>query len=110
LAERLAVDRDALVQAKAADLFVGPAAQVMLFFTDLLGCEALYNRPGVVSEDNWSLRIGPDFARHYQRNLQTNRAINLPRALATALRARGQSVANHQARLLADLDHLAKHP
>ena len=53
---RVAGDAWELVQARAAELFVGPARQVMIFFTDLLGERGRYNAPGTVSADNWSLR------------------------------------------------------
>jgi 4-alpha-glucanotransferase len=93
----VAADRDALVAARFADLFVGPATNVMVFFTDLLGIEDLYNRPGVVSEDNWSLRVPPDFRGRYEERAARGVALVLPRALARALRARGSAfVAAHR--------------
>ena len=108
--ERMAADPGELVQAKAADLFAGPAANVMLFFTDLLGITEVYNRPGVISEDNWSLRISGDFAVQYRERLACNRAINIPRALALAIRAQGRAVADAQTGLLTELDRLADEP
>ncbi len=107
---RLVEDPGELVQAKVADLFAGPAGNVMIFFTDLLGMTEIYNRPGIISDDNWSLRIASDFARQYRDRLTRNRAINLPRALALALRAQGPAVARKQSRLLAELDTLAAIP
>ena len=104
-AARTAADAGALVQARAADLFVGPAGNVMLFFTDLLGMRELYNRPGVVSPDNWSLRVPADYRRLYHERLGRNRAINLPLALAAALRARGLDA--HRPDLVKELDRLA---
>jgi hypothetical protein len=98
------------VQAKAADLFAGPAGNVMIFFTDLLGMTEIYNRPGTVSDDNWSLRITSDFASAYQKRLTSNRAINIPKALALAIRSRGGAFAKEHALLLADLDRLAGGP
>jgi 4-alpha-glucanotransferase len=100
----VATDRDAIVAARFADLFVGPAANVMVFFTDLLGFEELYNRPGVVSEENWSLRVPPDFRRRYEERAARGAALVLPRALARALRARGSAfVAAHRG-LVDDLE------
>jgi 4-alpha-glucanotransferase len=107
---RLATDAGELVQAKVADLFASPAGNVMIYFTDLLGIRESYNRPGTVSDDNWSLRIPSDFARDYRERLSRNRAINLPKALAIALRARGPAFADDHGRLLADLDELAGDP
>jgi 4-alpha-glucanotransferase len=108
--DRMAADPNELVQAKAADLFAGPASNVMLFFTDLLGIREVYNRPGIISEENWSLRISGNFAVEYRRRLARNRAINIPRALALAIRSRGRDVAEAQTRLLDELDRLAAQP
>ena len=104
-AARTAADAGALVQARAADLFVGPAGNVLVFFTDLLGMRELYNRPGVVSPDNWALRVPADYARIYRERLGRNQAINLPLALATALRARGLDAVRPD--LVQQLDQLA---
>ncbi len=82
-------DPAALASAKLAELFVGPARNVMVFFPDLLGMREIYNRPGVVSDENWSLRVPPDFAASYAEACRSGRALNLPRALGLALRARG---------------------
>ena len=104
-AARTAANAGALVQARAADLFVGPAGNVLLFFTDLLGMRELYNRPGVISPENWSLRVPVDYARLYRQRLGRNQAINLPLALATALRARGLDAVRPD--LVQQLDQLA---
>ena len=83
----LAGNPTALVQAKFAELFVGPAQNIMVFFVDLLGGKDTYNRPGIVSRDNWSLRIPEDYEKRYRENIAANRALNIPAALAMALRA-----------------------
>ena len=108
--ERTAGDAGALVQAKFAELFLGPARNIMVFFTDLLGMAEVYNRPGSVSEDNWSLRVPGDYPGFYAGRLRKNLALNLPAALAMALQARyghGESV--HEA-LIAELESLANAP
>ena len=86
--ERHADDPAALVQAKFADLFVGPAQNIMVFFVDLLGGRRGYNRPGTVGLDNWRLRVPPDYNRSYGEKLSTSEGLNIPSALAMALRAR----------------------
>jgi len=102
---RVAGDAWELVQASAADLFAGPAQQVMIFFTDLLGERERYNAPGTVSAENWSLRVPRDAAGAYARRLAERRAIDLPHALARALRSRGPAfVARHQG-LVRELEH-----
>ncbi len=102
--QRTARDHHALVQAKLADLFVGPAANVMVFFTDALGLEETYNRPGVVDDVNWSLRVSPSFRREHSERVARGAALDLPRVLARALRARGAAfVAAHRG-LIEDLE------
>lgn len=88
-AETTAKDPALLATAKLAELFVGPASNVMVHFTDLLGLREAYNRPGTVNAQNWSLRVPPDYALEYPAAAAAGRALHLPRALATALRARG---------------------
>ena len=99
-AAALGRDPASLASAKLAELFVGPARNVMVFFPDLLGMREIYNRPGVVSDENWSVRVPPDFEARYAASCARGLALDLPRALALALRARGQA----DAALLAALD------
>ena len=49
-----------------------------MFFTDLFGFEEPYNVPGTISDDNWSLRLGPDFERDYATSAARGQALNLP--------------------------------
>jgi 4-alpha-glucanotransferase len=88
LEARLASDRDALVHALFADLFVGPARHVSLFFPDLFGMRDVYNKPGTTGEANWRLRVPADFATRYEARRAAGQALDLPAALGTALRAR----------------------
>jgi hypothetical protein len=59
-----------------------------VFFPDLLGMKDTYNTPGTVAASNWSLRVPPDYAALWRRRLRRGRALNLPAALALALRMR----------------------
>jgi 4-alpha-glucanotransferase len=86
-ARRLVEEPGLLVQAKFADLFVSRAENVMVFFADLLGLKETYNAPGTVSDENWSLRIPQEYRREYGEKLERDAALNLPGALALALRA-----------------------
>lgn len=88
LAAILAADFCKLVHAKVAEMFLSPARHVTLFFADLFGLEANYNVPGTVNEENWTLRVPPDFAADYARQRRSGRVLNLHAALALALRAR----------------------
>jgi 4-alpha-glucanotransferase len=105
--EVVAAEPARLATAKLAELFVGPARNVMVFFTDLLGMHDVYNRPGTIAEENWSLRIPPDFASRYEESRRTGHALDLPRALAIAFRARGGEFAATHRELLAALEERA---
>lgn len=103
LASALAADHRKLAHAKVADLFLSPARHVMVFFTDLLGLEESYNVPGIVNQDNWTLRVPPDFVRRYEMDVRQGEALNLHAALALALRAR-PTIAQAKPELLARLE------
>lgn len=78
-----------LSQAKFTELFLSPAQNTLVFFTDLLGLEATYNRPGTYGPENWTLRIPQDYEATYFTHLGQGRGLNLPLALAKAIEARG---------------------
>ena len=88
LASILASDPRRLAHAKVADLFLSSARHVMIFFADLFGLEETYNVPGTVNEDNWTLRVPPDFNHRYEEGRRRGDVLNLHAALALALRAR----------------------
>ncbi|MDW7773906.1 MAG: 4-alpha-glucanotransferase [Desulfobulbaceae bacterium] len=105
--ERLGADAGALVQAKFADLFLGPAQNIMVFFTDLLGSKQPYNRPGTVCRSNWSLRIDPGYRKVYNDKLRSDRALNIPKALALALRAKSPGPVYDCRELIEELENLS---
>lgn len=86
--ERFADDPRLLAQGKLAELFTSRARNVFVFFSDLFGLEEVYNLPGTVSPSNWTLRLESDFARRYREKRAGGKALDLPWALAMALRAR----------------------
>ncbi len=90
LQSRLSSDAGRLVQAQLADALLSPAEQVLVFFTDLFGLEEAYNVPGTVGPHNWSLRVPHDYRRMYPERSRRLRALNLPFALALALRSRSR--------------------
>jgi 4-alpha-glucanotransferase len=96
LATRLARDPVQFRQAYFADLFLGPARNVSIFFPDLLGMKDIYNRPGVVHPENWTLRVPPDYAPLYRARCAAGQALDLAGALALALRARSGSPSPHE--------------
>ena len=77
-----------LCQGMFAELFASRAQRVSVFFADLFGLEEIYNRPGVVSDQNWSLRLPSDFAPLYQARVSGAAAFDVPLALALACAAR----------------------
>lgn len=89
LAQRLCADSGLLVHAVLADALASPARYVFIFFADLFGMGEVYNAPGTISPDNWSLRVPPSWRSLYDERSRTLRALHLPTALAMALRARG---------------------
>ncbi|HZA14835.1 MAG TPA: 4-alpha-glucanotransferase [Myxococcaceae bacterium] len=88
-ANELASNPRRLVQALLADALASRARHLYVFFTDLFGIREEFNTPGTVSEANWSLRAPHDFERVYQVRAAALEALNLPAAMALALRARG---------------------
>jgi 4-alpha-glucanotransferase len=106
-AEIVASDAARLAVAKLAELFAGPARNVLVTFNDLLGLREVYNRPGTVSEENWSLRVPPDFEARHAEARRTGRALDLPRALSMGIRARGADFARSHAALLEALGQRA---
>jgi 4-alpha-glucanotransferase len=88
-AEHLARDATEMQTAMVAELLLGPAENVLVFWVDLFGLDHIYNRPGEVHDDNWSLRVPPDFESVYASRVADGRAPDLRRALTWALRARG---------------------
>jgi 4-alpha-glucanotransferase len=90
LAHWIAADARNLCQAMFADLFVGKARRVSIFYADLFGLRDVYNRPGVVDAANWRLRLPGDFAELYRSRVGRGEAVNLPFALALATRANAE--------------------
>lgn len=107
LAAKLAADPRQLVHAQFADLFLSRAENVLVFFADLFGSREIYNAPGTVSEDNWSLRVPADYQTSYHERARDLEALNLPYALALALRGQGNDIAQANADLIRKLDEAA---
>lgn len=91
---KLANDRTAMCEAMLAELFVCPARNVQIFWADLFGLEAQYNRPGSVDSENWTLRVPVEFEPALERAIDAGHAPSLRRVLALALRARADSAAD----------------
>lgn len=87
-ADELARDVRAMQEAMLADCFIGPARRVIIFWADLFGEERIYNRPGEVHDDNWTLRMPADFERAHAQALAEGTAPRLDRITDMALAAR----------------------
>jgi 4-alpha-glucanotransferase len=81
-------DPPALATAMLAELFLGPAKNVIVFWVDLFGLRDSYNRPGVIDADNWTLRVPPDFERAHADAVARGDAPDLAVAIDWALAAR----------------------
>ncbi|MEO8548545.1 MAG: 4-alpha-glucanotransferase [Kofleriaceae bacterium] len=95
LAARLALPRPErlaepgfLANAMVAELFASRAENVSIFFADLFGYRERFNLPGVVSSENWSVRLPPDFARLHAERAARGEALDLELAADLALAAR----------------------
>ncbi|MGE0160735.1 MAG: 4-alpha-glucanotransferase [Gemmatimonadales bacterium] len=104
LAEALARDPDRLAEAFLAELFTTRARHVMIFFADVFGLRETYNAPGTVSEENWSLRLPSSWRRDYDERRARGSALDVPRALAMALRARTRELGAPEPALIAALE------
>jgi len=87
---RLVAEQGWMAHAEIAQLFASPAEHVSIFVSDLFGLTDVYNRPGTVDPENWTLRLAPEWREDYAGRLALDRALNLPFALWLALRARGR--------------------
>jgi 4-alpha-glucanotransferase len=103
-AEALARDPDRLAEGFLAELFTTRARHVMIFFADVFGLREIYNAPGTVSEENWSLRLPSTWQRDYDDRRAQGRALDVPRALALALRARTRELGAPGPALVAALE------
>ncbi|MBX2861218.1 MAG: 4-alpha-glucanotransferase [Vampirovibrio sp.] len=81
-----------ILTAMAADLFASKAQNIMIFFADFFGMREIYNAPGTVSEDNWSLRVPNDYEAFYQQQLKKGAAFEMEAIVQMALAARGQGL------------------
>lgn len=85
---RLVAEPGLMAHAEFAQVFASPARSASVFFADLFGLTDVYNRPGTVGPENWSLRLGHDWQERYAERLREDRALNVPLALWLGLRTR----------------------
>lgn len=78
----------AQILAEFAMIFASRAQNVMIFISDLLGEEAIYNRPGEIHPENWTLRVPSNFEEVYEERRKHGGALDFPGVLALALASR----------------------
>lgn len=91
-AVRVASDPRRFCEAMFAELFLGPARNISIFFADLLGERQLYNLPGSIGEHNWTLRMPSNYREVYAQRTASGDAMNIPRVLAMALDAKAAAL------------------
>jgi 4-alpha-glucanotransferase len=74
-----------LVNACFAAMLASRARNVVTFFPDLFGMTSRYNEPGVVSEENWSLRVPTQFEAFYEQRRERELALDLQACVEAAL-------------------------
>lgn len=104
VAARIAADPHRFCASMFAELFLGPARHVAVFFSDLFGLQEVYNEPGTINVRNWTLRLSPDYARRYRERVRRDAAFNIPCALALALRARAAELGHDAIELARQLE------
>lgn len=83
-------DPKELVQAKWVDL-LRSSKNIQISFMDFFGIQKPYNTPGTTNEDNWTLRLNPNYEDTYHKSLENHGwAINMPKILEQALVAQTQ--------------------
>lgn len=105
--KELMSDKLKFMTACFAELFTSPAKNVQIFFTDFFGIGETYNRPGT-NTGCWELRLPDNFENMYYENVKEGKAINLPEAVAIAIRHRGEVFAKTHEKLLKKLDDFSK--
>lgn len=77
------------LKAKYAELFRG-TPNIQVSFADFFGIDKTYNQAGQENNDNWKLRINPDYETTYHKSLETNEepAMNMPELLSLAVNSK----------------------
>ena len=93
--------------ASFAELFTSKAKKVQIFFTDFFGIGKTYNVPGG-KQGCWELRLPENWESLYYDNLKKGLAINLPEAIARAIRQKGVDFSGQHKNLLRKLDYFTR--
>ena len=103
---KLYTDEKFLAFSKLVEIFASKAQNLQIFFTDFFGINEVYNVPGTSGDPNWTLRLPDNFEEFYLEKVKSGDALNLPLALAYAIKARGREFAAKNADLIERLEKL----
>ena len=105
--EEIRNDKNKFIAAGVAELFTSPAKKVQVFFTDFFGIGKTYNVPGS-KKDCWTLRLNSEYEKLYYNNLKKGLGFNLPEAILTAIKRKGENFVSQNKSLVENLDYFAK--
>ena len=103
----MATKKNKFISSSFTELFTSPAKKVQLFFTTFFGMRERYNLPGTTN-NCWTLRIPENFEDLYWNNVKEGTAINIPEAIARAIRTKGEQFSSKHSKLLEELDKFAE--
>ncbi len=92
---------------KFIELFSSGAKNLQIFWTDMMGIRERYNMPGKTGDENWSLRLTPDFEDVYYKKLEENDALNIPEVIYEANKRRNPNFDEQNIELASSLKHWA---
>lgn len=103
---KMSTDANLLRKFKLAEIFAAKTKNVQVFFTDFLGIDDVYNKPGTSGDKNWSLRVPDNFEDFYFEQLKKDKGLNLPEILRIAMEARGKDFVLKNKDLINQLEDL----
>lgn len=104
---QISTDKLKFITAAFTELFTSNVKKIQVFFTDFLGIDKRYNTPGSVDEC-WRLRVPEDYEELYHENLKKGTAMNVPDAIARAIRSKGYEFIDKNKELLERLDNFTQ--
>ena len=86
--EKIKSNSKEYMKAKFADL-MNSTKKIQISFMDFFGINQQYNKPGTVGNQNWTLRLNPNYKDTYYKSLSSDdNAINMPEILSMSVNAK----------------------
>ena len=88
-------NQETRLKAKYAELFRG-TPNIQISFADFFGIDKTYNQGGQENNENWKLRINPDYEQTYHKSIITGEepVMNMPELLSIAVNSKaGMAIA-----------------